>query len=203
MDARMQLSFPRIVVVAAILGSVSPALADPVRVWTAAVPGTSHAEVIIDASPAQLYDAITAYARWDRLFSDARGARLVGGGSRDGRVDLYSRVAERRVQLQFDNRPDRIIRFKLVRPTGATARGDVWLTPLGIGRTRVQARLYAQVSGLPGLLVGEATLRQKREAKLRSDLTSLQRRFPSRAPRLTAPAAPTPATASAAAAGAR
>ena len=54
------------------------------------------------------------------------------------------------------------------------------MTPIDGGRrTRVVARLYMDVVGMPGLFIRDSTIRDMRQAKLRADLTDLAARFAS------------------------
>jgi hypothetical protein len=138
----------------------------------------SEAVVVVDASPAQVYALVTDYARWPAVFTDIESVAVERGGPRDGRVRFRSRALEHRVTVQFDNTPDRAIKFAGVAgPPGGRANGSYILEPIAGGRTRVTARLYMHVVGVPGIFVGEGKVRRMRQAKLRADMTDVVKRF--------------------------
>jgi hypothetical protein len=42
----------------------------------------SEAEIVVDATPAELYALATNYDRWREVFSDIKSVRIVGGDNR-------------------------------------------------------------------------------------------------------------------------
>ncbi len=146
----------------------------------------TQAVVTIDATPAEIYQLVTDYARWPSMLSDVRSVRVEQGGRRDGRVRFRSRALENQVTILFDNVPDRLIRFKGIKgPPGGRASGQYRLEPIsGPGgiRTRVTASLYLDVVGLPGLFVSDAKIQAMRRLKLERDLTDVVRWFSARKP---------------------
>jgi uncharacterized protein YndB with AHSA1/START domain len=139
----------------------------------------TEATATVDASPAEVYAAVTDYASWPNLFSDVRSASVEAGGRRDGRIRFSSVAFDREVTVLFDNEPDHVIRFRGVEgPPGGRAHGSFVLTPVDDGRrTRVTAQLYMDVVGLPSLFVRESTITSIRQAKLRADLRDVVTRF--------------------------
>jgi len=156
---------------------------------------TTEATITVDASPAEIYAVVTDYASWTNFLSDVSAVKVERGGRRDARVRFHSHAIDHTVTVQFDNVPDRVIRFTGVEgPPGGRASGSYLLEPIDGGRrTRVTASLYLDVVGLGSLFVSDAKLRGVREAKLRADLTDLaQHLTPRRAQGAGAPAAGTP-----------
>jgi hypothetical protein len=159
-----------------------------------AVAGDAHAEqislsepgghvttssIVVDATPAEIYAFVTDYANWRSVFSDIESANVKSGGRENGVVEFQSRSLDNKVTVQFDNTRDRVIAFRGIKgPPGGRAHGSYTLTPLPGGRTRVDAELYLDVVGVPGVFVGESKLRPMRQAKLRSDIGDVARRFP-------------------------
>jgi uncharacterized membrane protein len=133
--------------------------------------------VVVDAPPAQVYNLVTDYVRWPSILSDVRSVKVERGGRDNARVRFRSHALEHEVTVQFDNDPGRLIRFKGVKgPPGGRASGSYVLQPIEGGRrTRVVASLYMDVVGIPGLFVSDDKIARMREAKLRADLTDLER----------------------------
>lgn len=167
-----------------------------------AVPTTAHAQtislrdkpdhvtvasVVVNASPAQIYEVATDYARWPQILTDIKRVKVESGGRRDAKVRFRSVALEHEVAVKFDNIENREIRFHSVdAPPGAHASGTYTLEPIDGGkRTKVVATFYLDVGGVAGLFVRDKTLRAMRHAKLRSDLVDVLRRFP-RQPQTTA-----------------
>jgi ribosome-associated toxin RatA of RatAB toxin-antitoxin module len=144
----------------------------------------TEATVIVDASPSQVYALVTDYARWPELLSDVRSVTVERGTRDHARVRFGSKILGHDVTVQFDNEPDRAIRFVGVEgPPGGRASGTYLLEPIDGGRrTRVTASLYLEVVGMPSLFVGDAKVRTMREAKLRADLTDVLHRTATAAP---------------------
>ena len=153
-----------------------PATADPIAITER--PGhVTEAVVDVDATPDQFYAIVTDYAHWPRVLSDVSSVDVERGGQRDARVKFRSRVFEHVVTVEFDNQPNRTIHFTGVAgPPGSRAGGTYVLQPLDGGkRTRVIASLYLDVVGAPSLFVRDSTIRNMRQAKLRSDMTDVMR----------------------------
>jgi uncharacterized membrane protein len=132
----------------------------------------SRATITIDAPPAEVYALVTDYAAWPTFFKDVKWTKVLSGGRGDARVRMHTYSLGHTVTVAFDNIKDRAVRFKLVDgPPGARAKGEYILDPLDNGtRTRVNAVLYMDVVGVPGLLVTDKRIRKMRNAKLRGDL---------------------------------
>ena len=141
----------------------------------------TEATAVIDAPAAQIYELVTSYARWPSVFSDVSSAKVEGGGRDDARVTFRSRALQHEVTVKFANEPGHAVRFRGVDgPPGGRASGEYVMTPIDGGRrTRVVARLYMDVVGMPGLFIRDSTIRDMRQAKLRADLTDLAARFAS------------------------
>ncbi len=133
---------------------------------------SSQATITIDAPPAEVYAAMTDYALWPRFLTDVEWTKVQAGGRRDARVRMLTRSLGHEVTIQFDNIDNQAVRFKLVDgPPGARANGTYALVPLDNGtRTRVDATLYMNVVGAPGLFVSDSKIKKLRQAKLRGDL---------------------------------
>lgn len=138
--------------------------------------------VTIDAPPAEVYRVATDYSRWPWVLTDTSGVRIEGGGPQGARVRFRSQAIGYVVTVEFENIPDRAIRFHLVEgPPGGRARGDYRLDPIDGGRrTRVTAELYLDVVGPAGIFVSKSSIRHKREAKVERDLTDLAHWFAAR-----------------------
>ena len=166
--------------------SASPALAEgPVQIWKGKRSATTEGTVVLAATPAEVYRAVTEYAQWKTLFSDVTSVRVrSGGGRRDATVEFRSRALGHQVTVRFDNDDGRVIRFQLIDgPPGARAWGEYVLEPRDGGRqTAIRATLYMDVKGAVGWLVTDNSIRRKREAKLRADLEDLAHRFNHRGP---------------------
>lgn len=139
----------------------------------------TEASVEIDASPAQVYEVATDYARWPQVLTDIKRVKVESGGRRDAKVRFDSRALEHEVAVKFDNVENREIRFHSVdAPPGARARGTYTLEPIDGGtRTRLVATFYLDVGGAAGLFVRDKTLRRMRQEKLRADLRDVAMRF--------------------------
>ncbi len=159
------------------------------------VPGqTTEATLTVDASPAEIYALVTDYAGWTSFLGDVSSVKVERGGRRDARVRFHSRAIAHTVTVQFDNEPDRVIRFVGVEgPPGGRASGTYVLDPIDGGRrTKITASLHLEIVGIGQLFVSDAKLRSIRQAKLRADLDDLARRLtPRRAQAAAAPAAGT------------
>lgn len=135
--------------------------------------------VTVAAPPSVVYALATDYARWRQRFSDIEAVTVLDGDRDDAKVRFRSRALEHTVTVQFDNVPDRALRFRgIAGPPGGRARGEYILQAVGGGCTRVIGRLYMDVVGLPGLFVREATVRALRQRKLAADLGDIARLAP-------------------------
>jgi uncharacterized protein YndB with AHSA1/START domain len=143
---------------------------------------TTEATLTVDAPPAEVYALITDYASWPQFSTDATEVKVQRGGRRDGRVRFHSRALDHTVTIQFDNEPDRVVKFVGVEgPPGGRASGTYVLEPIDGGqRTRIHASLYLDVVGVTGVFVSDSKLRGMREAKLRADGNDLSQHFASR-----------------------
>lgn len=146
----------------------------------------SEAEIVVDATPAEIYALATNYERWREVFSDIKSVRIVGGDDRtNAKVQFDSRALEHEVTVQFDNVPNQALRFRGIKgPPGGRARGEYLLEPIdGGARTRIHAKLYMDVVGVAGVFVRDATLRRMRQAKLTRDLRDIEQWASRRQPR--------------------
>jgi hypothetical protein len=140
----------------------------------------TEARIVVDATPQQIYELVTSYASWPRVFSDIRSVHVDSGGREDAEVTFRSRsLRDQRVTVKFANEPGRAIRFRGIKgPPGGSAEGEYVMTPIdGGARTVVDAKLYMDVSGLPGLFVRDSTVRDMRRAKLQADLADIAAHF--------------------------
>ncbi|HEY1555863.1 MAG TPA: SRPBCC family protein [Kofleriaceae bacterium] len=163
---------------AALAGAAPAVHADDVTIADEAHHVTSGT-VTLDASPAEVYRAVTDYAHWRALLGDVLSVRVERGGPRDAKVWFRSRILGHEFALQFDNVADREIRFRAVEgPPGAHATGDYVLEPIDGGkRTRVTAHLYIDVSGVASIVYRDAKVRRMRRDKLEADLADTARHF--------------------------
>jgi hypothetical protein len=139
----------------------------------------TEASLVVDATPQQVYDALTNFTQWRSLFSDVLALEVRPGGREHAQVRFRSRALDRWVTIQFDNTPGQLIRFHNVNnPLGTRARGEYRLTPIDGGRrTHITAWVYLDVVGAPGLFVRSKTIRGFRQAKLEADARDVKRRF--------------------------
>lgn len=137
----------------------------------------TEATVVIDAPPRQVYELATNYPLWPALFTDIRSVKVESGTRERARVRFGSNAFDREITVQFDNVPDRAIRFLAISGApGGKARGEYVLTPLDGGRrTRVTARLFVKIVGPAAMVVSKSEARSMRQRKLRADLTDTQR----------------------------
>lgn len=157
------------------------AAADPVFVPVLAEVGghQTTGEIVVDASPAEVYRVVTTYGNWSNLLKDVAAAAVTAGGRHDATVQLHSRALDRRITVQFDNVPDRLIRFRLTEgPRGARVHGAYEITPIDGGqRSRITGTLHLDVVGLAGAFVSDRETREMRQRKLRGELEDLARYF--------------------------
>ncbi len=132
----------------------------------------SFGVITVDAPPAEVYAVITHYAAWESVFSDVVWLRVVRGGRDDAVVKLRTKSLGNEATVQFENLPDQELRFRLIGgPPGARARGAYRLVPIDDGqRTRIEATLYMDVVGVPGVFISDRKIRSMRQGKLRADL---------------------------------
>ena len=168
----------RLAAIVAGLLHVAAARADNVAISDLPNHGTAGS-VTIDAPPAEVYRQVTDYAHWPGLLSDVEWTRVESGGPRDAKVWFHSRILGHDFELQFDNEPGRAIRFRgIAGPPGAHAHGEYVLQPIdGGARTRVDAKLYIEVTGIAGVLMRDSKMTAMRRDKLRSDLADTARHF--------------------------
>jgi hypothetical protein len=133
---------------------------------------TSEVTVVLAAPAHDIYQLVTDYANWPLLFSDVEFAQHKSGGRENARVRFRSRILDMPVTVDFDNIPDRAVRFVGRKgPPGGKAHGEYLFEPIGDGsRTRVTARLYLNVTGPAGWFVRDKTIRKMRRAKLAADM---------------------------------
>lgn len=158
---------------------VAAASAQAAPVVIREMPGhTTQATITVDASPAEVYRVATDYARWPIVLADVMLVTIDGGGRRDARLHFRSNALGHVVKLQFDNEPDRAVRFRGIGgPPGSSAYGEYRFDPIEGGRTRVTATLMLHAGGLSSLFVSGSTVDRMRRAKLESDLGALARWF--------------------------
>jgi len=164
--------------VIAALGLGGTARAEPVTL-TERPGSTTEALATIDAPPHAVYKLVTDYAHWPSVLGDVTSVHVERGGPRDARVRFESKALEHEVAVDFDNVPDRSIRFHSVEaPPGAHAEGEYSLVPIDGGqRTRVIATLTLHVGGISRLLASPAKVRGMRRAKLERDLSDIAAHF--------------------------
>ena len=147
------------------------------------LPGhTTEGQVILNASPAEVYAHATDYANWSRQLSDVREVKWEGGDRDHARVRFKSKSFGQSITLAFDNIPGQQIRFHSIKaPPGGRASGVYTLIPVEGGkRTQVVARLYLEVVGASSLLFSDKKVRRMRHAKLQLDLRDTERWFEQR-----------------------
>jgi ribosome-associated toxin RatA of RatAB toxin-antitoxin module len=141
----------------------------------------TEATAIVDATPEQIYDLVTDYANWRNVLSDIQSVSVEAGGRHHAHVRFKSRALQHEVTVQFDNVPGRQIRFQGIKgPPGGRASGEFLLEPIDAHHTKVTAKLYMDVVGVPSIFVRSSTIRAMREQKLRSDMTDVVSHFASR-----------------------
>ncbi len=161
----------------AVVATGNVANADPVEI-TERGDHVTEAEVVVDASAAQIYELITDYSRWPRALSDIQSVIVEEGGRRDARVKFTSRALEHTLTVRFDNVVDREVRFRSDDDRfRGRASGEYLLEPVDGRHTRVRARLYLDVADVQGADANEPLARRMREDKLRADMTDVARSF--------------------------
>jgi uncharacterized membrane protein len=139
---------------------------------------TTQVTVTVDASPKEVYRVATEYARWPTVLADVTAVKIKRGGRRDARLKFRSKALGREVSIQFDNEPDRAVRFRGVDgPPGSQAYGEYRFEPIAGGRTRITATFMLHAGGISGLFVSGSTIDRMRRAKLEADLVDLARCF--------------------------
>ncbi|MBX3159307.1 MAG: SRPBCC family protein [Deltaproteobacteria bacterium] len=132
----------------------------------------TEATIVFDAPPAEVYRVATDYQHWPQILSDVSSVEVHGN-----RVRFHSRTFGQTVTVEFNNTPNRVIRFRGVEgPPGGRSSGSYVLTPVdGGARTRVTVQLYAEVVGVGHVLYRESKMREIRREKLARDLTDTAR----------------------------
>lgn len=164
-----------------LLIAATSAHADTVQL--AELPGhITEGRVIVDASPAEIYELVTSYSQWPQYFSDIEAVKVESGGRDDARIEFRSRAIDRKVTVQFDNEPGVAVNFRGVKgPPGGRSSGRYTLIPLDGGkRTQVVAQLYMDVVGPPALFVRDTAIRDIRQIKLKADLGDIAAHFAAR-----------------------
>ena len=140
---------------------------------------TTEGVVTVDATPSQVYDLVTDYAKWKSILGDVISVTVKSGGRENATVRFKSRTLQHEVTVIFDNIADHRIAFRGIDgPPGGRASGSYTLTPIDGGhRTLVTAELYLDVVGAPSLFVRDRTIRSMRQAKLRADLADVAKHF--------------------------
>lgn len=163
----------------AMLATVVPSrAAHSVPVVTEArTPHSTEGAVEIHGTPAEVYAVLTNYPGWPALFSDVSRISVKSGGREDAIAEIGSRAFGHAHTFRFRNQRDRRVHFEAIDAHGISLWGDLELEATGPATTRVRAKLYADATGVAGWFVSEKSLREKRSARLASDLASLRRRF--------------------------
>jgi uncharacterized membrane protein len=147
-----------------------------VKIWN---PGgaVTEGEVTVPGTPAEIYAAVTDYARWPAIFSNLRTSTVKSGDAVAATVETVSTKGKRHT-LVFKNDPlALVVRFE-ERGGRAEARAEItFRSARRAGFTVVRARLYADVHGAAGLFVRDSTIRSKREHKVMGDLSRLHAYF--------------------------
>jgi len=139
---------------------------------------TTQATVTVDASPQEVYRVASDYARWPTVLADVTAVTIQRGGRRDARLKFRSKALGRVVAIQFDNDPDRAIKFRGVGgPPGSNAYGEYRFEAIAGGRTRITATFMLHAGGISSLFVSGAAVERMRRTKLQSDLADLARCF--------------------------
>jgi hypothetical protein len=139
----------------------------------------TEVDVIVDASPAEIYRLVTDYAHWPAVLGDVTSVKVEAGGQRDAKVRFRSKALEHEVAVVFDNVPDHSIRFHSVdAPPGAHAHGEYDLVAIDGGkRTQVTGTFYLDVSWPASWVISDSKVRTMRRAKLEHDVNDVVRFF--------------------------
>jgi uncharacterized membrane protein len=139
----------------------------------------TEGDVTVAATADRVYAALTDYARWPVLFPYLDKVTLVAQHDGVDEVTTLSRKGKTH-RLVFRNEPARrIVRFTEL-DGRADTKAEITLVPAERARsTLIAVRLEAEVRGVAGLLVSDATVRAKREAKVLKDLEFLRSYFAS------------------------
>ena len=142
----------------------------------------TEAVVIVDASPAEIYQLITDYAHWPAILTDVTSVKVESGGRETAHVRFRSKALHREVVVAFRNEPGRLIKFEGIEgPPGGRASGSYVLEPIDDGkRTKVPARMYMDVVGMAGVFVRDSTIKEMRRGKLEADVSDVVRHFAGR-----------------------
>jgi len=150
--------------------------APDVRVWTVKGTSISEGEVVLAAAPEDVYAAVTDYPRWTDIFPYIARVKVKSAGTK-AVIETTNRKGHKNT-LKFDNDArKRTVRFDESSGPAAAHAEIVFEAGAIAGTTRVRARLRADVDGVAGWFVSDATVRRKREHKLTKDLESLRRYF--------------------------
>ncbi len=139
----------------------------------------TEGRVTVNATPAQVYELVTNYARWRDALSDIEAVKVKSGGREHAKVEFRSRAFGMTVTVAFENEPARVIRFEgIAGPPGGMAHGEYVLAPVDGGkRTEVTGRMFMDAHLPASLFVSGNKVRAMRQQKLRADLTDVARWF--------------------------
>ena len=138
----------------------------------------TEGETVVAGDPAEIYAAVLDYSRWTDIFPDVAKVVVTSRSGPDARVTLIGPDGHRD-NLHFKNQPQaRMVFFEDTGNSHAEVWAEIVFAPgADPGTTRVHTRLYAAVSGLASLVVGEPELRRMREAKIERQLAHIRAYF--------------------------
>ncbi|HEX2571386.1 MAG TPA: hypothetical protein VH877_17640 [Polyangia bacterium] len=141
------------------------------------VPNTNgkwqEARGLVEAPRNAVQAWLTDYTSWPYIFSDVEWVQVM---KHEGKVTVFmmrSRAFKRRLEIRIQSTPDGLVyegKDGCIR-----TEGKIFLTSAGTRATDVTIQNVAHISGFLGAIVPKGAVRDRQRAKLRIDLTDLQR----------------------------
>lgn len=133
-----------------------------------------EARALVDAPAASVRTWLSDFEDWPLVFGDVTSIAVLGREGPVTVVKLVSRSFDRTLVLRF-----RPTSYGLSYTGGdegdVRTEGKIFITSAGEARTDVVMQNVAHVGGILGALAPRSRIRERQRAKLRTDLTDLQR----------------------------
>lgn len=140
------------------------------------VPGVARALMLTSNEDASIGEN-SDFEGWPRLFKDVKRAEVKRRTATEAIVEFESRTLGHSHTLRIQTGDPNRTRFEVTDGHGIELSGEFSLEPITEGVTRIRGHLHNKATGFFGWFVSDASVREKREAKLRHDLQDLHTRF--------------------------
>lgn len=178
MARRAALSLAVLFLLALLVVPIASAAHSTVRVWQPRDDQYgSEGTVEVHATPAEIHAAVRDFEGWPRLFKDVKRAEVKRRTATEAIVEFESRTLGHSHTLRIQTGDANRTRFEVTDGHGIELSGEFSLEPITEGVTRIRGHLHNKATGFFGWFVSDASVREKRETKLRHDLQDLHTRF--------------------------